>query len=127
MQVIRNEGTGSWREINVAGPRLQAVTPADIQRVAKKYFVKENRAVAIYTRKPGTGGGDPLLAGLSAQQKAIVRRMQGAIAADKDLAGLKKRLAALEGQLAQAGAKAPPAMKIVRELIRKRIAELEKK
>jgi predicted Zn-dependent peptidase len=127
MQLIRNEGTGSWREINAAGPQLQAVTPADIQRVAKKYFTKENRAVAIYTRKPGTGGGDPLLAGLSAQQKAIVRRMQGAIAADKDLAGLKKRLAGLEGQLAQAGAKTPPAMKIVRELIRKRIAELEKK
>ena len=127
MQLIRNEGTGSWREINVAGPRLQAVTAADIQRVAKKYFVKENRAVAVYTRKPGTGGGDPLLAGLSAQQKAIVRRMQGAIAADKDLAGLKKRLAGLEKQMEQAGAKAPPAMKIVRELIRKRIAELEKK
>jgi len=127
MQLIRNEGTGSWREINVAGPRLQAVTAADIQRVAKKYFTKINRAVAIYTRKPGTGGGDPLLAGLSAQQKAIVRRMQGAIAAEKDLASLKKRLAGLEKQMEQAGAKAPPAMKIIRELFRKRIAELEKK
>jgi len=25
-----------------------------VQRVAGKYFTKENRAVAIYTRKPGT-------------------------------------------------------------------------
>jgi hypothetical protein len=25
--------------------------------VAKQYFTKENRAVAIYTRKPGTAAG----------------------------------------------------------------------
>jgi hypothetical protein len=25
-----------------------------VQRVANKYFTKENRAVAIYTRKPGS-------------------------------------------------------------------------
>jgi predicted Zn-dependent peptidase len=30
------------------------VTAADVQRVAAKYFTKENRAVGIYTRKPGT-------------------------------------------------------------------------
>jgi len=35
MQIIRNEGTGDWRELNTAGAKLQAVTAADIQRVAK--------------------------------------------------------------------------------------------
>jgi predicted Zn-dependent peptidase len=30
------------------------VTAADVQRVAKQYFTKENRAVAVYVRKPGT-------------------------------------------------------------------------
>jgi predicted Zn-dependent peptidase len=54
MHLIRNDGNGDWREINEAGPRIQAVTAADVQRVAKKYFTKENRAVAIYTRKAGT-------------------------------------------------------------------------
>ena len=52
MHLISNEGEGDWREINEAGPKLQAVTATDVQRVAQEYFNKENRAVAIYTRKP---------------------------------------------------------------------------
>ena len=129
MQIMRSEGLGNWREINEAGPKIQAVTPADLQRVAKKYFTKENRAVAVYTRKPGTGGGDedPLLAGLDAQSKAMARKMSSSIKANKNLEELKKQLAVLEAQLEQAGAKAPPVMKVIRTVLRNRIAELEKK
>ncbi|HEX5222829.1 MAG TPA: pitrilysin family protein [Verrucomicrobiae bacterium] len=54
MQLIQNDGLGNWREINEAGPKLQAVTAADVQRVAKQYFTRENRAVGVYTRKGGT-------------------------------------------------------------------------
>ncbi|MCX6921964.1 MAG: insulinase family protein, partial [Verrucomicrobia bacterium] len=54
MHLVRNDGEGDWREINEAGPKIQAVTAADVKRVANKYFTKENRTVAIYTRKPGT-------------------------------------------------------------------------
>jgi predicted Zn-dependent peptidase len=54
MHLVRNDGEGDWREINEAGPKIQAVTAADVQRVAKQYFTKENRAVAVYVRKPGT-------------------------------------------------------------------------
>jgi predicted Zn-dependent peptidase len=53
MHLVANEGEGDWREINEAGKKVQAVTAADIRRVANQYFKKENRAVAIYTRKPG--------------------------------------------------------------------------
>ena len=129
MQIMRSEGLGNWREINEAGPKIQAVTPADLQRVAKKYFTKENRAVAIYTRKPGTGGEDedPLLAGLDAQSKAMARKMSSSIKANKNLEELKKQLAGLEAQLEQAGAKAPPVMKVIRAVLRNRIAELDKK
>ena len=129
MQIMRSEGLGNWREINEAGPKIQAVTPADLRRVAKKYFTKENRAVAIYTRKPGTGGGDedPLLAGLDAQSKAMARKMSSSINANKNLEELKKQLAGLEAQLEQAGAKAPPVMKVIRAVLRNRIAELDKK
>jgi len=127
MAVIRAEGTGGWREINRAGPRLQSVTPADIQRVAKKYFTRVNRSVAIYKRKPGTGGGDPLLAGLTGEQKAMARKISGSINAEKDLAKLKMQLKGLEDRLAQAGAKAPPLMKVVAKILKKRIAGLEKK
>ena len=54
MHLILDDGEGDWREINAAGAKIQAVTAADVMRVAKTYFTKENRAVAIYLRKPGT-------------------------------------------------------------------------
>ncbi len=54
MHLIRNDGNGDWREINEAGQKIQAVTAADVKRVANTYFTKESRAVAVYTRKPGT-------------------------------------------------------------------------
>jgi predicted Zn-dependent peptidase len=59
MHLIQDEGEGDWREINEAGSRIQAVTAADIQRVTRNYFTKENRAVAIYTRKPGSHPKEP--------------------------------------------------------------------
>jgi predicted Zn-dependent peptidase len=51
MQLVFNDGLGDWREVNEAGPKHQAVTAADVKRVANAYFTKENRNVAIYTRK----------------------------------------------------------------------------
>lgn len=53
-QLIQTEGEGDWREINEAGPKIQAVTAADIKRVVGKYFRKENSFVGIYTRKAGS-------------------------------------------------------------------------
>lgn len=54
MQLIQNDGEGDWRQINDAAPKIQAVTADDVMRVANTYFAKENRTVAIYTRKPGS-------------------------------------------------------------------------
>jgi len=54
MQVIQYDGRGDWEELNEAGPKVQAVTTADLKRVANTYFTKENRTAATYTRKPGT-------------------------------------------------------------------------
>src|SRR5260221_1650159 len=53
MQLIRNDGAGDWRETNEEGRKIQAVTAEDVQRVANTYFTKDNRTVAIYTRKAG--------------------------------------------------------------------------
>jgi len=36
-----------------SAPKIQAVTAADVKRVANQYLTKENRTVAIYTRKGG--------------------------------------------------------------------------
>ncbi len=52
MHLLYNEGLGNWREINEGAAKYQAVTAADVMRVAQEYFTKENRTVATYTRKP---------------------------------------------------------------------------
>ena len=129
MQIMRSEGLGNWREINEAGPKIQAVTAEDLQRVAKKYFTKENRSVAVYTRKLGAEGGDedPIFAGLDEKAKLMARKVTSAINADKDLVQLKKRLADLEAQMEKAEAQVPPVMKVIRAVLQKRIVQLEKK
>jgi predicted Zn-dependent peptidase len=43
--------TGSWRYMIEYRRKLAAVTPADIQRVAGKYFTRENRMVGFITKK----------------------------------------------------------------------------
>jgi predicted Zn-dependent peptidase len=53
MQLILNDGFGDWKEVNEAASKIQAVTPADVKRVANQYLTKENRTVAVYTRKAG--------------------------------------------------------------------------
>ena len=67
VQLLLYDGLGDWREINEAGPKYQAVTAEDIQRVARKYFTREARAVAIYTRKTQTT--EPALAAPSASRQ----------------------------------------------------------
>ena len=49
-----------YRFFETMDEKYRAVTRDDIQRVANAYFTKENRNVAIYTRKAdkGTGGKD---------------------------------------------------------------------
>ena len=45
---------GSWRYLTTYRAKLAKITPADIQRVAKQYFTRENRVVGtLVTKKPG--------------------------------------------------------------------------
>jgi predicted Zn-dependent peptidase len=124
-QLMRTEGLGNWREINEAGPKYQAVTAADIQRVAKKYLVDDQRNVLIVRRKAGTSGAGELT-GLTPEQQAFVNKLKTALAGETDAAKLKKGLADMDAREAQADAKAKPLMKIQRALLQQRIAELEK-
>jgi predicted Zn-dependent peptidase len=39
-----------WREINESPRKYEAVTAADIRRVANTYFKPSNRSVAVYRR-----------------------------------------------------------------------------
>jgi predicted Zn-dependent peptidase len=53
IQLVTYEGAGDWRLINTSPERADAVTAADLQRVAKEYLTKENRTVATFLRKEG--------------------------------------------------------------------------
>jgi zinc protease len=53
---------GDPNRVNTDLARLQAVTAADVQRVAKKYFIDENRYVFYYlpeSLKPAAGSQNP--------------------------------------------------------------------
>jgi len=128
-QLIFNEGLGDWHEVNAAGPRIQAVTAADVKRVAGEYLRKENRAVAVYTRKHGTGSDseDPDLVGLTPEQKPVARQITASIRAEKDLAGLKQQMAKIETALQGADPKKQPLQKFILKKVQERVAELEKK
>jgi predicted Zn-dependent peptidase len=45
--------TGSWRYMTEYRRKVASVTPADIQRVARQYFTRENRMVGFITKKGG--------------------------------------------------------------------------
>jgi len=51
VQLAFAEAVLDWREINEGPAKYEAVTAADVQRVATKYFQESNRSVATYRRK----------------------------------------------------------------------------
>jgi predicted Zn-dependent peptidase len=51
VQLAFAEALLDWREINDGPRKYEAVTAADIQRVAKKYFAPTNRSVAVFKRQ----------------------------------------------------------------------------
>lgn len=127
-QVIQAEGLGEWREINEAGKRIQAVTAADIKRVAETYFKKENRAVGIYTRKagPANAAGDDL-AGLAPEQKPVMMKIATQLQSETNLEKLKQTLQAVEQRLSEGGdAKRKVFMNLYKKKLQGRIAELQK-
>jgi predicted Zn-dependent peptidase len=57
-QLLVSDAYRGWQTINTDPPRLQTVTAADIQRIAKKYFVPEGRNVLILnSKRAGAAGG----------------------------------------------------------------------
>ncbi len=129
MQLIMADGLGDWREINEAGPKHQAVTAADLRRVVNRYFTRENRTVAIYTRKPagaGSGGvAPPELAGLSAEQKKAFDALSGRIRQEKDAARLRAMLGSIDERLAKADDQVRPLLGLQKKLIQQRLEELK--
>ena len=121
------DGAGDWRLADQVDAAAQAVSPADLQRVATTYFTKENRAVAIWTRKGGSGPEDPALAALPDQAKPMVKQMLGRIASATDTGQLQQMLARLDQMSGQTPPEMKPALDYVRAKAEARMQQLDKK
>jgi predicted Zn-dependent peptidase len=134
LQLGLYEAFGDWRYINESPAKFQAVTAADIQRVAKEYFEWNNRSVAIFLRKEGTQSEqvDPELAALDPAVQGQVKQALQRLLSQDDPAMLRQaatQMAAMKDQMAGNPDAPPGADKAVEYMLRKvneRIAELEK-
>ena len=119
------DGRGDWRLADRLSDDVQKVSAADLQRITTRYFTRENRAVAVYTRKGGSEPEDPALAALAPEAKGMVKQALGRLAQAKDAAQLQQMLQRME----QMGAQVPEAMKpgldYVKAKIQARLAELD--
>jgi predicted Zn-dependent peptidase len=129
VQLGYGEGLGGWEEINDGPKKIDAVTAADIQRVAREYFKETNRSVATYTRKAGMEAPieDAALAALPAPLQAQARAAAAQIAKETDVERLKGALAQMSAQAAQIPPQMKPMVDFMASKIEARIAELEKK
>jgi len=118
------EGRGSWRDADRIDEAVQAVTAADVQRVAQSYFTKENRAVAIWTRKPGAGTEDPELAALPAEARGMVKSAVARLQSMTDPAQVQQMLGRLEQMGGQMPAEMKPALDYIRARAQARLDQL---
>lgn len=126
VQLLFYEGWGDWTYINTWADKTLAVTAEDVQRVAAKYFTKENRTVATYLRKAGTAA-EPLpaeLAGLPPQAQQAISAQLKQIRASADPAELEQVLAAVAQQKGAAPPQFAPAIALIERTAQERLAEL---
>ncbi len=127
VQLLIYDGLGDWTYLRDGAEATLAVTAADVQRVAKQYFAKENRAVAIYTRLAGTSA-QPVpeaLAGLpEPAQKQIMQQLKQLLALT-DVNQLRQIVGQMEQQKSQVPPPYQKAMDYLVEKVQQRIAELE--
>jgi hypothetical protein len=98
---------------------VQAVTAEDVTAALNKYFTKENRAVAIWTRAQGAEREDPAIASLPPQAKAMVKQALTQIEKAEDPALLQEMLA----RMAQLEAQVPPEMKPAIDYVKSKAEE----
>jgi predicted Zn-dependent peptidase len=119
LQLLLYEGLGDWEAINTLAEKADAVTAADVQRVAQTYLTKEARTVGIFLRKEGGPPPDPELEALPAQARAMARQALEQIKGETNPDNLRAGIA----QMQQAAKEAPPEMKGAVDLILKRAQE----
>jgi hypothetical protein len=118
------DGRGSWRDWDRRSELVQAVTADDVKRVASQYFTKENRAVAIWTRKGGSAPEDPAIAALPDPAKAMVKQAIARLQGTSDPAQIQQMLDRLDQNAAQIPPEMKPAMDLIRAKAQARLTEL---
>ncbi len=119
LQLLLYDSDGDWHFLNDSPAKLQAVTAADIQRVAKATFTRENSDVTTYLRKAGSAPEDPEIAAMPAELRGMVKQQVAQINQLNDRAKLEQALARLQ----QAAGRVPPAMKPAFDYIMKKAQE----
>jgi predicted Zn-dependent peptidase len=119
LRYLVGEGFGDLRGFERLERDVQAVTAADVTAALNRYFTKENRAVAIWTRAQGAEREDPALASLPPQAKAMVKQALTQIEQAEDPAKLQEMLA----RMAQMEAQVPPEMKPAIDYIKGKVEE----
>jgi predicted Zn-dependent peptidase len=121
LQLMYYDGLGDWKYINTYSDEVDRVTAADLQRVARASFTKENRTVGVFLRKAGAAAEaeDPELAALPAEARTMARQQLQQIAAQTDPARLREGIA----EMTAAQGQVPPEMKPVFELLLKKAQE----
>jgi predicted Zn-dependent peptidase len=119
LQLLLYDSWSDWRYLNDSPARLQAVTAADIQRVAQAGFTRENSNVLVYERKAGSAPEDPEIAALPPQLKGMVKQQLAQIESITDPAELEQMLA----EMMQMAGQVPPQVKPAVDIIVKRTQE----
>ena len=117
------EAMGDWNFLNEAPPRLLAVTPEDIRRVANTYFTPENLSIALYYRSEDAPEVDDALAGLDPQAQMMV---QQAISQLEPLGVMELNMALqqMAPQAAMVPEEMKPAFDYILNWVEQRIVEL---
>jgi predicted Zn-dependent peptidase len=127
LQLMYYDGLGDWKYINTYADEIDAVTAADMQRVAKEYLTRENRTVGIFLRKEGAAPSDPEVAALPAPAQAMVKQSLARIEAETDAAKLRDGIAQMQAAAAQAPPEMKPAIDLIVKRAQERLAALEAK
>jgi predicted Zn-dependent peptidase len=127
VQLLVAEAYGDWTELNSGPKKLEAVTVADVQRVAQKYLVKENQATALVSRKAGSAptADEAALADLPEQVRPMIKQSLARLAAETDVEKLKGSVAKMEAQAGQVPAEMKKGFDLLVAKAKERIAELE--
>jgi predicted Zn-dependent peptidase len=127
MHLIQSDGLGDWREINEAGRKYQAVTAEDIQRVAKAYFTRENRNVAVYTRKLAKSTDEETgVDTLTPDEKSALEKFTAEVKKETNLKKLRAELTTIKDEFGDADEKTKPMLEAKRKVLEQRLKDFKK-